>query len=57
MFTWRDQPARTCDVADEPQTTFVEHLLSIPKRPPTIADDEELFPRERFAEREFELEE
>lgn len=25
--------------------SFVEHLLSAPKRPPQIPDDEELFPR------------
>ena len=42
---------------DKDAKNFVEHLLSIPKRPPSIPDDEELFPREPFRDRGFEFEE
>jgi antitoxin Phd len=40
----------------EPRKTFVEHLLSIPKRPPSIPDDEELFPRLDLAPRDVDFE-
>ena len=48
---------RLAATGKEPAKNFVEHLLSIPKRPPSIPDDEELFPREPFRDRGFEFEE
>jgi prevent-host-death family protein len=39
-----------------PPRTFGEHIISAPKRPPAIPDDEELFPREPFRERELDFE-
>jgi antitoxin Phd len=51
-----DAYERLVDAGTEPPKDFVEHLLSIPKRPPTIPDEEELFPREPFTGREFDFE-
>jgi len=48
---------RLAAAGNEPAKNFVEHLLSIPKRPPSIPDDEELFPREPFRDRGFDFEE
>jgi antitoxin Phd len=48
---------RLAAAGGDPSGNFVEHLLAIPKRPPSIPDDEELFPRERFTDRDFALEE
>jgi prevent-host-death family protein len=48
---------RLAAARNEPTKSFVEHLLSIPKRPPSIPDDEELFPREPFRDRGSEFEE
>ena len=41
----REEYDRLLIESKAPPKTFVEHLLSIPKRPPSIPDDEELFPR------------
>jgi prevent-host-death family protein len=35
--------------------SFIEHLLSAPKRPAEIADDEELFPRLELEPRDVDL--
>jgi antitoxin Phd len=43
---------RLATAGSEAPKNFIEHLLSIPKRPPSISDDEELFAREAFRERE-----
>ena len=39
-----------------PPKNFFEHLLLIPKRPPSIPDDEELFPRLDFESRDVDFE-
>ena len=46
---------KLCETARLTKPSFVEHILSAPKRPPEISDDEELFPREPFREREFDF--
>ena len=46
---------KLCENTGSTKPSFVEHILSAPKRPPEISDDEELFPREPFREREFDF--
>jgi len=36
---------RLCGQRSPPQRSFIEHILTAPKRPPEISDEEELFPR------------
>jgi prevent-host-death family protein len=35
--------------------SFIEHILAAPKRPPEMADDEELFPRLELEPRDVDL--
>ena len=42
---------RLRDGRETPKDDFIQHLLSAPKRPEWMSDEEDLFPREPFVDR------